>query len=742
MSASFRSDSNDDDVDSSAHPLETMLKEVTLERDHLAAGTAIGSFVLRQVIERDEFSVLYLATASASGMEVTIEEYLPSALATRGEDGVLRPRSDAQAELLAAGLQAFLQESDQLGRLSDPALMRIGPVWQTRGTAFRLRLDLPGATLAALRPEQSTPPSESWLRGLVEPLLGALDRIHGVGLVHGNVRPGRIMVQPDGAPLLMDFGAAREAISALAPWLAARPEPEYRAPELLDARTRIDAGPAADLYALAAVLQFCITGEPPLAAARRREGQPAPRLADLLPGLRRRHPEAYYGEGFVAAIDRAMSLDPAARPQSVAEFREQLLRDPLPARPAAAAVPQSPAQPAAAMPQPPVQRQPEPVARIEAPREDDQLTFAALADTEVQPLQAPEIPEPSRPSPFQAAARAVQAAAGRPGPAREWSLEAFRTSEPPARSEAPARRAPPELRDEPAFAPGHEVHLYDVPLDAGRGQQEPRFAPVAAPPLQWNRESRRSPRMWPWALGGLLVGAVLTATLALGVRRIADDARLAWASLTSTLPIPEVSAPTPRSEPGAATGSARPPGETGTTVTEAVLPPIAAAASAAGGQGAPLPPLAPAPEPAAEPTAERAAAVANPASAAAAPPPTTTATTQAAAAPAPAPAAQPGGVAGRSTAAPAPARSSGSTTTAKAPTAPPPQPRARVQAAEPSPVERALAERPKPALVSPAAACAPRSNFSLYQCMKAKCQEDAYYTHPQCIRLRRTDEVS
>ena len=75
---------------------------------------------------------------------------------------------------------------------------------------------------------------------------------------------------------------------------------------------------------------------------------------------------------------------------------------------------------------------------------------------------------------------------------------------------------------------------------------------------------------------------------------------------------------------------------------------------------------------------------------------------------------------------------------------PPPQQRAPARVAEPPPERATVAERPRQQqpLVSPAAACAPRSNFSLYQCMKAKCSEDAYYTHPQCIRLRRTDEVS
>ena len=57
---------------------------------------------------------------------------------------------------------------------------------------------------------------------------------------------------------------------------------------------------------------------------------------------------------------------------------------------------------------------------------------------------------------------------------------------------------------------------------------------------------------------------------------------------------------------------------------------------------------------------------------------------------------------------------------------------------EPEPVERPVAAvRPS----SPRAACAPRTNFSLYYCMQTQCKQGHFYNHPQCIRLREHDEV-
>jgi hypothetical protein len=42
---------------------------------------------------------------------------------------------------------------------------------------------------------------------------------------------------------------------------------------------------------------------------------------------------------------------------------------------------------------------------------------------------------------------------------------------------------------------------------------------------------------------------------------------------------------------------------------------------------------------------------------------------------------------------------------------------------------------------TPAAACAPRTNFALYRCMQSQCEQQNYYAHSQCVRLRRYDEL-
>lgn len=863
------------------HPIEAMLRQVTTDRDSLASGTAIGSFVLRRVLERDDFSVLYLAHASASGMELGIEEYAPVALATRDEDGNLHARSAAQAPALAAGLQAFLNESEQLARLSHPALVRVGPVWQTRGTAFRLRLDLPGRTLVQLRGALGAPPDEAWLRGLLDPLLAGLAHIHEVGLVHGNVRPGRIVVQADGAPLLLDFDAPRKAVALLAPWLASPPEPEFQSPEMHDTNRRAECGPPSDLYSLAAVLQFCIAGRPPLAALQRLEGRQAPSVRELIAESRRVHVNALFGDSFIASIDRAFSLDPAERPQSVAEFREDLRSRVRPAnfftpapRVEAAAVrarveparpgPQAlddsaPAEvpglehaPRAVFPAPgpgPVQRRAQ--ARSSSRAEAAALRASAAVgvgewmrrprdEANAESLLAKQGLASFRAAKKRAAAqRQALADAAPPAQAQRQTLaDAAAPAEAsdaraatPAQDEAGASlwpsSMPPQRESEqrepqwiaaPLHAQAREPRLTDEPVfddDPGEPQLAPRRASGAVVP--WVAPARERAH-WPWVAGGMLFGAVLAVAIAWGMRDVADDARLAWAALdlpasvrdtggadASAPPAPTQSdADAGRTTPGAADADRaaaataaveRPPAQTRTEVTATPLPPAPLAAAAEttvpgattdttaqspAGVQATAPPAAVGPTSAAQ--AAMQAAAAAPAAAAVAAAPAQTAqtaqatpagpSTQPAATVPPVPPVPTASAAGTTAAPPAAAvaraepvaPNAGSTARATPATAvgaasPPPRapgaaaarnaalgtaPARAVAAPRAMPREPAVAQRaaePPPSL-TPAGACAPRSNFALYQCMKNQCQLDRYYVHAQCVRLRRTDEVS
>src|SRR5579872_4362299 len=102
------------------------------------------------------------------------------------------------------------------------------------------------------------PPGE--VRALGAGLAEGLAAIHAAGLVHRDLKPGNVILAPDG-PRIIDFGIARPALSSsltTAGFVVGTVE--YMSPE--QARGEV-AGPASDVFSLGMVLAFALTGRPP-----------------------------------------------------------------------------------------------------------------------------------------------------------------------------------------------------------------------------------------------------------------------------------------------------------------------------------------------------------------------------------------------------------------------------------------------------------------------------------------------
>ncbi|WP_295646438.1 hypothetical protein [uncultured Methylibium sp.] len=295
----------------------------------LAPGTTVGSFVLHEVSSRDEFSLRYRATASASAAEVTIEEFAPAAISLRRDDGTLWPRSPAQAALWTEGRRAFVQEAERFALVGHSSLQALGPVWNTPASAYRIRAWVGGPTLAAARGAMAGPPTEDWLRRLLAPMLDALHALHQAGGLHGHVQPHGVRLRAEATPVLTDPAAVRLAIGDRMPHLPPWPFPAFVASELRSPEPGLSAGPWSDLYAVAALARFCITGS--------MDGE-ADRAWTRIP--------AAGSAAFVAVIERALADDPRERPQSVVEFRRDLeaavARQPLRGAPASSEMPAAP----------------------------------------------------------------------------------------------------------------------------------------------------------------------------------------------------------------------------------------------------------------------------------------------------------------------------------------------------------------------------------------------------------------
>lgn len=138
----------------------------------------------------------------------------------------------------------------------------------------------------------------------------ALQAAHQAGIVHRDVTPGNLIIEPDGNVVLVDFGVARSAASeTLTGARNVIGTASYMAPEQVAKRV---IGPAADLYALGAVAYHCLAGQPPftgddaVAVALRHVRERPPPLPAGVPARLQR------------LVARALAKDPADRHPSAA----------------------------------------------------------------------------------------------------------------------------------------------------------------------------------------------------------------------------------------------------------------------------------------------------------------------------------------------------------------------------------------------------------------------------------------
>jgi hypothetical protein len=250
---------------------------------------------------------------------VALKEYMPSSLASRNPGSAdISVKSPRFLDTFNAGLRSFVNEARLLAHFDHPSLVKVHQFWQANRTAYMVMPYYQGPTLkahVATLAAAGRRPDEGMLRQWLNPLLDALATMHAENCFHRDIAPDNILLTSNG-PLLLDFGAARRVISDMTQALTVILKPGYAPIEQYGDVATMTQGAWTDLYALASVVYYCITGHSPITSVERVMGDPLPRLQRVAAGQ--------YSNTFLAAIDAALAVRPGDRPQSVAEFRDLL----------------------------------------------------------------------------------------------------------------------------------------------------------------------------------------------------------------------------------------------------------------------------------------------------------------------------------------------------------------------------------------------------------------------------------
>ena len=279
----------------------------------LPAGTLLEEFEIQRELGAGGFGVTYLAYDRSLDRQVAIKEYLPHDWAARRPDGAVGPRSATHAENYRWGLERFLEEARVLARLHHPHVVQVYRVIEARGTAYMVTEYVEGRSLAeALRAEG--PWREPRVLALLDALTSGLGPVHAAGLVHRDIKPANVMLRGDGSPVLIDFGAARQAMGRQSRSVTAVLTPGYAPFEQYSTKGR--QGPWTDVYALGAVAYEALSGRVPEEAPERMADDTLPPVAGV----------AAHGmsDRLAAAVTSALALRQEDRPQSLADWRARL----------------------------------------------------------------------------------------------------------------------------------------------------------------------------------------------------------------------------------------------------------------------------------------------------------------------------------------------------------------------------------------------------------------------------------
>ncbi len=294
---------------------QTGLAEYSLA---LRAGTMLADqYTIVGVLGRPGgFGITYLAEDIRLESLVAIKEFLPRELATRAPDStavVTHSGTDNDGGF-RHGLEQFLREARTLAKIHHPSVVRVRQFFEANGTAYLVMDYLEGQTLNELLKQEGGRLPVPQAVEIINRVLDGLRAAHALNIYHRDVKPSNIYITTAGLPVLLDFGAARQATGATSSKMTAVLTPGFAPLEQYGHRGQ---GPWTDIYAASAVLYHMITGVDPVPATDRVGEDVDPMLgpADIDPDI---------GQPLSDAIMKGLAMAARNRPQTADEFQRLL----------------------------------------------------------------------------------------------------------------------------------------------------------------------------------------------------------------------------------------------------------------------------------------------------------------------------------------------------------------------------------------------------------------------------------
>lgn len=291
----------------------------------LPAGTILaGRYLLGRVLGEGGFGITYIGCDTRLELRVAVKEYYPVNHVSRNcrVSNAVNCFTGVAGQGYEKGRERFIREARTMARMDKtPQIVAVRDYFQENNTAYIVMEYVDGTTFKELVAQKGGKIPAAELLSMVEPLFGALESMHALGLIHRDISPDNLMLE-NGMVRLLDFGCARESAAKGSETMTIVLKQGYSPVEQYQHKGQ---GSWTDVYSLAATMYYCLTGVTP--------PQALDRICDdeLVPP---RKLGADLTEAQELSLLFGMGLQPTRRFRSVREFYASLYQGvPVPVKP-------------------------------------------------------------------------------------------------------------------------------------------------------------------------------------------------------------------------------------------------------------------------------------------------------------------------------------------------------------------------------------------------------------------------
>ena len=282
----------------------------------LPPGTVLnGKYLVGRVLGQGGFGITYIGLDLQLQCKVAIKEYYPAGFVARktGSSQVVWYSSEAAQQARSSGQELVLKEARKISKLSDiEPVVQVFNVFQENGTAYICMDFIEGHTLQYYLKHKGTLTWEQ-TKAVFLPIINTMDQIHKLGLIHRDLSPDNLMIQPNGLIKILDLGAAKDL--NLNSGKSSMQVAKNGFSPLEQYMHSGNSGPWTDVYAMAATMYYTLTGQIPAVAIDRMDNDTLswdlpPLQALPLPVLK--------------AMQHALAVRASERTQSMEAFAREL----------------------------------------------------------------------------------------------------------------------------------------------------------------------------------------------------------------------------------------------------------------------------------------------------------------------------------------------------------------------------------------------------------------------------------